>query len=394
MTNSNDNLFDPTLAEAISYLAFGQFLTADQLAAWRLLAAWKLPEIEPRSKEENAKLHELATNEERDRRLKVNVEMLADIRTVFADRSIEWISSPDLAVALHAMGHRPWPKYEGARNPINVRQIAQLLKPFGIAPTKPSGKSVKGYSTASFKDAFAHYLDNPLPHLLGKNALDWVWSLNKGSSLEFIPDHAAKIDGAGNRLLKGMIDEKVTGTGRLKIDDRPDDERDDIPSAFMRSGAVLDPLTDSIYEDISLPGNFGRLKRYRYVQINRAELMAFGRAENPPKARHELTVAEGDKGRQSPRQKVHVQSVINDIVTELTKTIDGTVGCKHVINHFIDNTSSACPKRTGVADCDYVFWDTKGERLHWRDRRNHTRSIGESSVSRYVTAAKRSLRPQ
>ena len=90
---------------------------------------------------------------------------------------------------------------------------------------------------ASLNDAFALYLDNPLP-LLGKEGLDWVWSLNTGLTLEFIPEHAEKIDDARKRLSKMMIDEKVTATGCLKVDDKPDDERNDIPSAFMRSGAI------------------------------------------------------------------------------------------------------------------------------------------------------------
>ena len=76
-----------------------------------------------------------------------------------------------------------------------------------------------------------------------------------------------------------MIDEKVTGSGRLKKDDKLDNERQDIPSGFLRSGVHVEPLSDSIDEDILLPGNFGRpLKGYRYVRINRAELVAAKRA--------------------------------------------------------------------------------------------------------------------
>ncbi len=121
--------------------------------------------------------------------------------------------------------------------------------------------------------------------LYGGAKLNWIYS-RKGDWLDFTPDDAAKIDDACNRLVKGMIDEKVTGTGRLKRtgrlkkDDKLNNERQDIPPGFLRSGVHVNPLADSIDEDILLPGNFGRpLKGYRYVQINRAELVAAKRAE-------------------------------------------------------------------------------------------------------------------
>ncbi len=271
MADIDDNPEDLTLAKAISYLAFGQLLTAEQLAARRV------EKDEPRSEDESAKLHEMATNEERNaiaaRRSPDGLKLLADIRAVFADQSVEWITPPDLAGALHVMGNRPWLEYKGAGKPINVRQIAQLLKPFGIAPSTISGESVKGYPIASFPDY------DPLP-LFGKKALDWVWSRNTGKRLEFTPDDAAEIDDARKRLVKWMVDEKVTGTGRLKKDDKLNDERQNIPSGFLRSGVHVNPLSDSIDEDILLPGNFGRpLKGYQYVQINRAELVAAKRAE-------------------------------------------------------------------------------------------------------------------
>ncbi len=120
--------------------------------------------------------------------------------------------------------------------------------------------------------------------LYGGAKLDWIYSL-RGDWLVFTPDDAAKIDDACNRLVRGMIDEKVTGTGRLKKDDKLNDERQNIPPEFLRSGVHVEPLSDSIDEDILLPGNFGRpLKGYRYVQINRAELVAAKRAEKPLRA--------------------------------------------------------------------------------------------------------------
>ncbi len=76
MADIDDNPEDLTLAEAISYLAF------DCLLAKEGLAARRVEKDEPRSEDESAKLHEMATNEERNaiaaRRSPDGLKLLAD----------------------------------------------------------------------------------------------------------------------------------------------------------------------------------------------------------------------------------------------------------------------------------------------------------------------------
>jgi putative DNA primase/helicase len=91
----------------------------------------------------------------------VGVQLLADIREIFR---AERLSSEDMCKALGDLDDRPWADY-GDGFAINQRQIAKLLKPFGIAPKSVRlgpGSTPKGYMAAQFEDAFARYLP-PIP---------------------------------------------------------------------------------------------------------------------------------------------------------------------------------------------------------------------------------------
>ena len=89
----------------------------------------------------------------------LGIQLLSDIREIFRS---ERRSSDDLCADLRSLEDRPWTEDSIAINP---RQLARLLKPFGIAP-----KSIRlgpcstpnGYTAAQFEDAFARYLP-PIP---------------------------------------------------------------------------------------------------------------------------------------------------------------------------------------------------------------------------------------
>ncbi len=86
------------------------------------------------------------------------VLLLEDLRALFASRG-ERILSADLADALSAMEHRPWPEWHHNK-PITPRQIARLLRPFGIQPKtiRAADERAKGYEAEQFSDAFSRYL--------------------------------------------------------------------------------------------------------------------------------------------------------------------------------------------------------------------------------------------
>lgn len=88
------------------------------------------------------------------------VALLSDIRTAFAMKGVDRLSSDELATYLGNLDDRPWPEYRGGK-PISKSQVAKLLKPFGVSSGTirlPDGSTPKGYHLSAFADAFARYL--------------------------------------------------------------------------------------------------------------------------------------------------------------------------------------------------------------------------------------------
>jgi Protein of unknown function (DUF3631) len=88
----------------------------------------------------------------------LGVQLLSDIREIFG---AERLSSEELCEKLRELEDRPWA--DGA-SAINQRELAKLLKPFGITPKSvrlSRHHTPKGYTMAQFEDAFARYLPPP-----------------------------------------------------------------------------------------------------------------------------------------------------------------------------------------------------------------------------------------
>lgn len=91
------------------------------------------------------------------------VMLLSDLKTLFQDRDVGRLLSSDIVSALTLLEDRPWPDWSRGK-PITVRQIARLLRPFGIQPKtlRAGAGRGKGYECAQFADAFARYLPEPI----------------------------------------------------------------------------------------------------------------------------------------------------------------------------------------------------------------------------------------
>jgi putative DNA primase/helicase len=88
----------------------------------------------------------------------INVECLADIKTAFAEA--EALRSVDLVEILNADQERPWATWNKGK-PISQKQVAGLLKPFGIISETvhiEGLKDAKGYRRVRFEEAWAAYL--------------------------------------------------------------------------------------------------------------------------------------------------------------------------------------------------------------------------------------------
>lgn len=89
------------------------------------------------------------------------VMLLADIRQVFEEKVTDRLPTQSLLTALCANEDRPWHDYQDQSYGITDKQLARLLRVFGIHPNSvrlPDSKTPKGYMRAWFEDAFDRYL--------------------------------------------------------------------------------------------------------------------------------------------------------------------------------------------------------------------------------------------
>ena len=92
----------------------------------------------------------------------LRVQLLADIRKVFAAAKCDRLWTAELLDALIAMEGRPWGEVNRGK-PVTARWMAARLRPFGIVPgSKRKGEETfKGYVLDQFADAFRRYLPPP-----------------------------------------------------------------------------------------------------------------------------------------------------------------------------------------------------------------------------------------
>ena len=91
----------------------------------------------------------------------LGIQLLSDICEAFALRDVDRLSSESLIAELIVDPHKPWLEYGRDRKPVTPRQIATLLKDFGIIPGTirlSEGPTRRGYTLDQFEDAFSRYL--------------------------------------------------------------------------------------------------------------------------------------------------------------------------------------------------------------------------------------------
>lgn len=90
--------------------------------------------------------------------------LLGDMRDLFDGRGATALHSTVIVAALGGMEDRPWPEWKRDK-PITPTQLAVMLAPFKVRPVNiRDGKNVaKGYTKASFADAWARYLPGEAP---------------------------------------------------------------------------------------------------------------------------------------------------------------------------------------------------------------------------------------
>ncbi len=94
-----------------------------------------------------------------------SILLLEDLRTLFQARGVQRLASEEILAHLNTMEERPWPEWRD-RGPLSARQLAMLLQPFSIVPTKwkREGVTLRGYESDSFRETFSRYLPPDPPH--------------------------------------------------------------------------------------------------------------------------------------------------------------------------------------------------------------------------------------
>ena len=87
----------------------------------------------------------------------VGIQLLGDIKQVFAEKQAKELTSSELTEALAAIETSPWGEWTKGK-PLSTAKLARLLKPFEVYPGQIQKGQARGYRIAQFSDAFARYL--------------------------------------------------------------------------------------------------------------------------------------------------------------------------------------------------------------------------------------------
>jgi len=89
------------------------------------------------------------------------IQLLEDIRRIFADQNAAKLFSETIVTELAKLEDRPWPEWKHGK-PLSKTQLARLLNSFDIIPksVRIEGHVAKGYDSDQFTDAFDRYLNN------------------------------------------------------------------------------------------------------------------------------------------------------------------------------------------------------------------------------------------
>ena len=91
--------------------------------------------------------------------ISVNVELLADIKTVFESLGVDHLPTENLIDGLCENQERPWATWNKGE-PISARQLSKKLSGFEISPKVirlSENKTLRGYELRQFNDSFSRY---------------------------------------------------------------------------------------------------------------------------------------------------------------------------------------------------------------------------------------------
>lgn len=82
-----------------------------------------------------------------------NTKLLADIRDVFTNAAVSFLSTAELVQALRRAEESPWNDFD-----LNARKLASRLRPYQVRPARNDTNTTRGYRLEDLADAFNRYL--------------------------------------------------------------------------------------------------------------------------------------------------------------------------------------------------------------------------------------------
>lgn len=95
----------------------------------------------------------VADAETADNEASYGVRLLADVRDIFADMTVSFLESRELANQLRSIEDAPWRDID-----LSPRGLADRLRPYEVGPRRKGGGKVRGYFLSDFLDAFHRYI--------------------------------------------------------------------------------------------------------------------------------------------------------------------------------------------------------------------------------------------
>jgi hypothetical protein len=83
----------------------------------------------------------------------LGLRLLVDIRDIFAEMTVSFLTSADLTARLRGIGDAPWLALD-----LSMHKLAFHLKPYSVRPRQNEARIARGYHAADFADPFRRYL--------------------------------------------------------------------------------------------------------------------------------------------------------------------------------------------------------------------------------------------
>jgi Protein of unknown function (DUF3631) len=171
------------------------------------------------------------------------VQLLADIRTVFAEKSVDRLATAELLEALCELEESPWATWSRG-NPISKVKVGVLLKPYGVRPKtlRVGTATPRGYERDAFEDAWARYCPSQDDQPATTRNNPHGYAENTGSTRCNTDADVAPSEQAANPHGYGDVAEGCTLNGQ----EGPETGRDapiDAGDAISMAQLVIDRLT-------------------------------------------------------------------------------------------------------------------------------------------------------